>query len=290
MSAPLVYVIVLSWNGLNDTLACLASLEAVHYSRYQTCLVDNGSTDGTVEVVGARFPQVTVIANPRNLGFAAGNNLGLRHALAAGAGYALLVNNDATLAPDAIRHLVDAAEADPAAGLVGPLICYADRPQVIWSAGGEISLWRGRIAHRGLRQRDAGQFTQTVRVDYATACVLLVRCALLERIGLLDEAYFIYAEDADWCLRAVRAGYHTLFVPRARAWHAVSATSRGRLALKAWRRLTTTLRFLRRHTRWHHWLTLPLLMPVTLALDGARFLASQVERGARRPGRPIDPS
>jgi GT2 family glycosyltransferase len=281
VSAPLVYVIVLSWNGLKHTLACLASLEAVHYSRYRVCLVDNASTDGTVTAVSAAFPHVTVIANARNLGFAAGSNLGLRQALAAGASYALLVNNDATLAPDALQHLVDTAEADPAAALVGPMIYYADRSDVIWSAGGEISLWRGRIAHRGLRQRDAGQFTRTVRVDYATACVLLVRCAALARIGLLDEGYFAYGEDADWCLRAARAGYGTLFVPRARAWHAVSAASSGpRLALKAWRRLTATLRFLRRQARWPHWLTIPLLLPVTLVLDGVRFIASQIERGA----------
>jgi len=224
---PQVVIIVLNWNGLNDTLECLESLSRLDYPVYEVMVVDNGSSDGSVSVIRERFPFVTVIENGENLGYAGGNNVGLRYALARGTDYALLLNNDTEAAPDSLRLLVGAAEADPAVGIAGPTIYYYDQPQVIWSAGGAIDWRRGQTWMVGLDERDVAQFGQEPReVDFVTGCALLVKRAVLERAGLLDERFFAYYEETEWCVRARRAGFKVVHVPRAHIWHKISPVAR----------------------------------------------------------------
>lgn len=220
---PQVVIIVLNWNGLNDTLECLESLSRLDYPVYEVMVVDNGSSDGSVSVIRERFPFVTVIENGENLGYVGGNNIGLRHVLAQGVDYALLLNNDTEVAPASLRLLVGAAEADPAVGIAGPTIYYYDQPQVIWSAGGAIDWRRGQTWMVGLNERDEGQFGQEPReVDFVTGCALLVKRAVLEQVGLLDERFFAYYEETEWCVRARRAGFKVVHVPRAHIWHKIS--------------------------------------------------------------------
>lgn len=258
---PYVYIIVLNWNGLPDTLACLRSLSNIRYENYRVCVVDNASTDASVATIRSEFPQVEIIENERNLRFAEGNNVGIRHALAQGAVYVLLLNNDTTVDPGLLQALVPAAEAETEVGMVGPKIYYFDQPDLIWSAGGEISFWKGKIHHRGLRQKDSEKFDRVAEVDYLTACALLVKRAVIERVGLLDPEYYIYVEDADWCERARRAGFKLLYVPGARVWHKVSASSGGGMtAFKVTNKVRSHFLFFRRYARWYHWFTLPLFV------------------------------
>lgn len=226
---PRVAIIVLTYNGLADTLACLASLEHLDYprERYRVVVVDNASRDGTPAAVRAAFPEtfVFVVENGANLGFAAGNNVGLRHALADGYDYALLLNNDTEVAPDMLRALVEAAEADPRAAAVGPLIYYHAAPARVWSAGGRID-WRRGICRMEGEIEDRGQFTATRAVDFVTGCAMLLRRAALERVGLLDERFFMYYEESEWCVRASRAGFRILFAPQAKLWHKIPLDAR----------------------------------------------------------------
>lgn len=224
---PRVEIVVLNWNGCEDTRACLASLEQVDYPAFHVTVVDNGSTDGSPALLRARFPEVTVLETGENLGFAGGNNVGLRCALDRGAGYALLLNNDTEVAPDFLRRMVEVAEADPRVGMVGPTIYYYDHPEVIWSAGGAID-WRwGRTWMVGLDEPDRGQFgTEPRAVDFVTGCAMLVRREVMERVGLLDERFFLYYEEVEWCVRARRAGFAVLHVPTARIWHKIPADGR----------------------------------------------------------------
>jgi len=220
---PLVSVIVLNWNGLADTLACLESLRRLDYPDYGVVVVDNGSTDGSPAAIRKRFPEVTLIETGENLGYAGGNNVGLRHALAQGAGYALLLNNDTEVAPDFLRRLVEAAQSDPQIGVAGPMIYYYDQPEVIWSAGGAIDWQRGKTWMVGLDERDSGQFGTVPReVDFVTGCALLVKRPVLEQAGLLDERFFVYYEEVEWCVRARRTGFKIVHVPQARIWHKIS--------------------------------------------------------------------
>jgi GT2 family glycosyltransferase len=220
---PQVTIIVLNWNGLNDTLDCLESLDQLDYQNYKVVVVDNGSVDGSVPVIRERFPAVTIIENDENLGYAGGNNVGLRYAVTQGADYALLLNNDTVVDPAFLRILVDAAEAEPTVGIAGPTICYHERPDVIWSAGGSIDWQRGSTRMVGLDEQDMGQFGKKPReVDFVTGCALLARMRTVEESGELDERFFMYYEETEWCVRITRAGYRIIHVPQAKIWHKIS--------------------------------------------------------------------
>lgn len=222
-----VVVVVLNWNGLADTLECLASLMCLDYPNYEVVVVDNGSTDRSVPAIHERFPAVTMLENGENLGYTGGNNVGLRYALAHEADYALLLNNDTEVAPDSLSLLVDAGEADPVTGIVGPTIYYFDRPHVIWSAGGAIDWRRGRTRMIGIDEVDRGQFGHVARpVDFVTGCALLVKNLVVKQVGMLDARFFAYYEETEWCVRVARAGFKILHVPQAEVWHKISPAAR----------------------------------------------------------------
>jgi GT2 family glycosyltransferase len=224
---PQVTIIILNWNGLTDTLECLASLSRMDYPAYDVVVVDNGSTDRSPAVVRERFPDVTLIENDENLGFTGGNNVGLRWALEQGADYALMLNNDTEVAPDFLRLLVETAEAEPMVGTAGPTIYYYDQPRTVWSVGGHVDWQRGRTCMLGLNERDIGQFGEEPReVDFVTGCALLVKRAVLEQVGLLDERFFVYYEETEWCVRAQRAGFKIVHVPTAKIWHKIPLDAR----------------------------------------------------------------
>jgi len=224
---PEVAIIILNWNSGLHTRDCLASLAQLDYGAYWPLVVDNGSTDDSLQRVREAFPEVPILENGRNLGFTGGNNIGLRWALERGADYMLLLNDDTEVAPDFLRQLVEAAEADPAVGMAGPTIRYFHEPEVIWSAGGEIDCRRGQTRMLGLSERDTGQFGLVPRdVDFVTGCALLARRRVLEEVGLLDERFFAYYEEAEWCVRAVRKGYRVIHVPTAIVWHKMQIEER----------------------------------------------------------------
>ena len=226
-TAPCVAIILVNWNGQTDTLACLSSLSQLQYPNYSVMVIDNGSTDDSVTTIRVAYPQVTVIESGANLGFVGGNNIGLDRARNLGADYALLLNNDTEVAPDFLQLLVEAAEADPQVGIVGPLIYYFDRPDVVWSAGGAIDWAGGSTRMLGLNEEDHGQFDPAPHlVDFVTGCALLIKMPLVEQVGMLDPRFFAYYEETEWCVRATRAGQKILLVPRARIWHKISLTAR----------------------------------------------------------------
>ena len=219
--SPRVVVIVLNWNGKDDTLACLESLEQVTYPNFETIVVDNGSTDGSVAAIRAGFPSQAVIETGENLGFAEGNNVGLRHARERDADYALLLNNDVVAAPDFLTHLLQVIDADPSIGVVGPMIYYHDLPDTIWTAGGRIDRSRGQSFMIGIDECPNDDEYITREVDFVSGCALLARISALEKAGDLDARFFMYYEETEWCVRIRRAGYRILHVPQAKIWHKI---------------------------------------------------------------------
>lgn len=274
MDSPIVYIIVLNYNRRDDTLECLRSLYRSDYPNFKVMVVDNASSDGTAGAVRAEFPQAEVIENGRNLMYAGGNNIGIRLALGAGAQYILLLNNDTVVGESLVTRLVDAMERDGAAGLAGPMIYYyppKDRreDEVIWYAGGIVKLWQGLTAHRGIREKDSGRFTVTEETGYVTGCGIIASRDCFMTTGLLDTSYILYAEDADFSLRARKAGYRLLFVPDAVMWHKVSLSTGGEFsASKIKLKLRANLILLLRYARPWHWLTIP----VFTAARAANFL------------------
>jgi GT2 family glycosyltransferase len=262
-------VLVLTWNGRADTEACVESLLRLDYPHFDVLVVDNASSDDTLAALRARFGErVQLVRNERNLLVAGGMNVGLQRALDAGYEFVLLMNNDVVAHPQLLRELVARAVREPRVGAVGPKIYFHDRPDVLWFAGGELPLWRGWSRHRGLREVDRGQHDASREVDYLTGCALLVRAEALRDVGLLDTGFAMYAEDADWSFRARQRGWRLSYAPRARLWHRVSASAGARSWFKMRRRLRSQWRFLRRHARWYHWLTIPGFTLLELARIG----------------------
>jgi GT2 family glycosyltransferase len=221
-------IVVLSWNGREDTLASLRSTREVARDDVHVVCVDNGSDDGSAEAVRQEFPEVDLIETGRNLGFAGGNNVGIRHALERGADWVVLLNNDATIAPDAIDAFERVTLERPHAGVLGGKVLFADPPDRVWFAG---QRFRPRLGYsgrpRGYGRPDGARYAAVVAVDRTVGALMAVSRRAIETMGLLDDELFAYVEDVDWCLRARSAGLEVLLVPGARAWHKVSASGGG---------------------------------------------------------------
>lgn len=276
MSGPSTYVIVLNWNGLADTRACLASLARACDEGTVVLVVDNGSRDGSPEAIRREFPGVRVLETGANLRFAGGNNAGMRAALEAGADEIMLLNNDTTVDPGFLPAMRTRLRRWPGAGIVAPKILYHAAPELIWYAGGEISFWTGTMRHRGIRERDDGRFDAPHETAYASGCCFLVKREVVERIGMLDEAYHMYTEDADFCMRARRAGYRVVYEPRARVLHRVSVSAGGHLsAFKLRNKFISNFRFFARYAAWYQWGVFPWMSVAVNAGAGARYLLSR---------------
>ncbi|MCU0494224.1 MAG: glycosyltransferase family 2 protein, partial [Chloroflexaceae bacterium] len=227
---PIVYTVLVQWRTCNDTLACLESLVGTGYPNLRVVLVDNGTPPECQQAIAARFPEVEIINNRRNLGFAAANNIGIRHALAHGADFVLILNNDTTVHPHMVQALLAALQADETLGMVGPKILTTEPPNQLWYAGAKRTWLYGRpllLDHRGFGDTDHGQYDQPQAVDFLSGCAMLVRRDVFEHVGLFDERYFAYFEDADLCLRARRAGFGLHYLPEARLWHHAASSSTG---------------------------------------------------------------
>ena len=273
MTDALTYVIVLNWNGLADTRACLDSLEHAIDDTAVMLVVDNGSSDGSPEVLRREFPRARVLETGANLRFAGGNNAGIRAALAGGASRVMLLNNDTTVDPGFLRALSECLRTWPGAGIVAPKILYHASPDRIWYAGGEISPWTGTMRHRGIRERDDGRFDAPRETDYASGCCFLASREVLERVGMLDESYFMYSEDADFCMRARRAGYRVVYEPRARVWHKVSVSAGGHLSsFKLRNKFVSNFRFFARYAAWYQWGVFPWMNVAVNAAAALRYL------------------
>jgi GT2 family glycosyltransferase len=220
-----VWVVIPVWNGCQDTVECLTSLAGLRWPRLEVLVVDNGSVDGTAEVLASRFPAVTVLRLPRNTGYTGGCNVGMRHAFAHGADAVLLLNNDTVIEPEAVQRLVAAGAAWPRPALLSPLILYHGAPDVVWYGGGRVDLASGVTVHEHSESRHYP--TETYRTQWANGCACLLSRRAYETLGGLDPAYFASYEDVDLSLRARRAGLDVVVVPGAKVWHKVSASWRG---------------------------------------------------------------
>ncbi|MFN8586406.1 MAG: glycosyltransferase family 2 protein [Candidatus Eisenbacteria bacterium] len=245
--------IVLGWNGLALTRATLDSLAACRVPEgwaAKVMVVDNASSDGSPAAIAAEYPWVDLVALPGNLRFAGGNNVGITRALESGADAIMLLNNDVVADPGLYEKLLAALAERTKAGAAAPLIYHALPSRVIWYAGGVCDPAWARSAHVGIREHDRGQYRSIETTGYLTGCCLMATAECWRKVGLLDEGYFIYAEDADWSLRAREAGYELLFVPTARLWHMVSASSGGAASgWKLYQRTRANARLWARHAR-----------------------------------------
>lgn len=268
-----VSIIVLNWNGWQDSIECLESLYQITYPNYEIILVDNGSTDESLPKIRdyakgslvansaffnynplnkpitiaeytkekaessispeGTFPSSTarliIIKNDQNYGYAEGNNIGIRAALARESTYVLLLNNDVVVDPSFLTELVLAAESDECTGFVGPkayFYDYSGRRDVIRFAGGIFCLRTASAPRRGYKQIDRGQFNEVQFVDWIEGSCILTRKETILKTGLLKADYFAYWEDVEWCLRGARLGYKSAYAPNARIWHKTGSSKK----------------------------------------------------------------
>ena len=224
---PLVVIVIVVWNGIEDTLECLRSLAVDRYPNKQVLIVDNGSTDGTAERLNEEGFDVCVVRCQLNLGFTGGNNVGLAEARRSGAKYAFLLNNDTTVEPDALSLLVDAAETRPGAALLSPVVHYHDAPGEVWFSGARLSFSRGEALHQNLLADEfhANPDPETVGTPgaypsaWVSGCAMLASLKAVATVGGFDDRFFLTWEDVDWCVRMRRADWAVLVVPSARIYH-----------------------------------------------------------------------
>lgn len=221
-AAPHVTIVILNLNRESDTLECLDSVARMTYPSFSVVVVDNGSTDGSPDAIerwGRENLPLALIRNADNRGFAGGGNQGMCHALSAGTDYVFLLNDDTVVDPDVLDILVHAAKRSGDIGMVGPKIYQYGKGKILDSAGTRTIPWLAQGFLVGHGEEDRGQYDATAEMPYITGTALLVKRAVLEQVGLMDEDYFCYFDDFDWGMRTREAGYKLYLEPRAVVRH-----------------------------------------------------------------------
>lgn len=226
---PKVAVIIPHLKGIPCLVDCIKSLNKITYRNFYIIIVHNGPESTALQDALAPISKniTKIIDTKENIGFARANNIGIRQALQGGAEYILLLNDDTEVDPDFLTTLIDVAELHPDAGMLGPKILFYDQPQKIWFAGARFDRKTCTVMTTGFDQLDKCRNSTLVDSDYITGCALLVKREVIEKIGLLDERFFLYWEDVDWGLRSRKAGLKNLIATHSHIWHKISSSSGG---------------------------------------------------------------
>ncbi len=222
-----VAAVIVNWNQAQLTQQCVASVVTGERAPLWVIVVDNGSACDPAPLVREVHRETIVLYNPRNVGFAAGANMGIEHALRLGADAVLVVNNDAVVAANCIGELMTALERDARFAGVGAKTLTQEQPPRIHTAYGILTYHGQLVQQRGWFEPDVAKFSEFALADYISGCAMLLRAAALQRVGLLDPEFFAYHEDLDWCIRARRVGYRVAYVPSALVYHRMHASTGG---------------------------------------------------------------
>jgi len=252
--ADKVSIILINLNQETHTRECIESLKQVSYKPVEVILIDNNSMDGSGERLHAEFPDVVYNRTEENLGFAGGNNVGIKIALERGADYVMLLNNDTLVDKNFIQPLVELAKKDSTIGFQSCKIYYSSQPNTFWYAGGILKVNSGYCIHRGVNEEDRGQYDKIEETELSTGCMMIASRAVINKVGLLDENLFIYYEDADWCMRSEKSGYQNIYNPNSKIWHKVSATNKIDSPFFLYFTMRNKIIFIRKHKQPWKWL------------------------------------
>ncbi len=248
-TSPLVYILLINWNAAEHTLACLTSLQSVSYSNYRVLIVDNASSDNSVDTIAAAYPNATLLRLPRNLGFTGANNIGFQYALERGADFVYLLNTDTWVDPGFLTQAIITAAASPSIGIVGSKVFHAARPDRLQFAGGHVNLTTGYNGRPfGYNQVDHGQYDHITNVDWVTGCAMMVSRACLQAINGFDDTFFAFHEDVDLCLRARATGFRVVMSSQSHVWHMGGGSTGGAVsALHIYYDVRNGLRLVQKH-------------------------------------------
>lgn len=227
---PKVHIIILNWNGKEDTIECLHSLRALDYPNFEIVVVDNASTDGSTAEIKDKFPGITLLESEINLGYAGGNNIGLRYALKHETDYVWILNNDTLVDKNALGSLLAKMKGDQSIGICGSRLIYNhDRETIQALGGGTYNKWLGITAHIGANEPASAEFSEKEverQLDYIVGASMLVSDRFLEEVGLLSEDYFLYYEELDWALRG-KEKFSLGYADKSLVYHKEGASIKG---------------------------------------------------------------
>lgn len=221
-----VAIILINWNGYTLSQACLVSLRKVVDPDFVTVLVDNNSEDGSGQKLKEEFPEIELIQSQSNLGFTGGNNLGIQWAMGHSFEYVLLLNNDTVVEADFLQPLVSFLDQNPDYGAVQPKIMLERERNKIWNAGGGYFKCLGMSWSVGIGQEDQGQFDQEKDTPWITGCAMLIRSAVINEAGMLDDRFFAYYEDVEWSFRIRKSGFRLRYLPQSKIYHVAGGSSK----------------------------------------------------------------
>ncbi|MEG2917980.1 MAG: glycosyltransferase family 2 protein [Clostridium sp.] len=224
-----VSIILLNYCGVEDTLNCVESLEDIDYDNYEIIIVENASPDNSYELLQEALNKKShvLIKAPSNEGFAVGNNIGIKYAMANSSDYVLLLNNDTLVDKSFLKELVRCYEESENPGIIGSKILYESRREVIWYGGGDVNLKRFYGYHYGEGEIDKGQYNIEGTTNFITGCVMLIGREIIEKVGMLPTEYFMYFEDVDYCMNVRNHGYKLYYCPKSVVYHKVSGSTGG---------------------------------------------------------------
>lgn len=244
------YIVIVNWNLAQDTIECIDSLIAARLPENQIIVVDNGSVDNSVLSIQARYSgRIRLIENDTNLGYAAASNQGIDSAMALGADWVLLLNNDTVVAENVFDKLINYVQNQEAFALFSPIIYYYDEPKTIWYAGDQQILGTLITRREHVGKPNVPPLPEFYPVDFLSGCALLVRRDVFEKIGRLDPGYVMYGEEIDFCWRARQAGYRLACITTAEIWHKVSRSANRVKPQTRYLRIRNQIRFYRRYSQ-----------------------------------------
>lgn len=255
----LVDIIVLNYNNWRDTLVCLESLLKLKFNNFRIIVVDNGSTDNSYENISkwaegqveAELPsfyplspavkpiqyskisegsanfhteQLTILSNNQNYGYAGGNNIGIQYSIKCGTPFIWILNNDTLVTKDCLSELLKFYQETPKAGIVGSKMFYFHKPNCLQGVGGKFNKFTGTGSHIGENEKDYGKY-DSANIDYPIGASVFTSKEFIERVGLMNEEYFLYYEEIDWSIRAIQHGYEIAFCPNSKIYHKEGATT-----------------------------------------------------------------
>ncbi len=227
MEEALIGIVLVNYNSAEDTIECIESLKKMTYSNYRIIVADNSSSDYSLEALYKKKNETDfeLLELDENRGFSAGNNAGIRLALELGAEYVLLLNNDTLVEPDFLKRLMEAGMDIPADSVMTCTILYADDKEKIWYAGGSYNLRTAKVSQLGMGKGWQPVQDKLVEVTFASGCCMCIPASVIRDVGFLDESYFLYEEDTDYCYRLWKKMIKIYYVPKAIIYHKVSSST-----------------------------------------------------------------
>lgn len=269
-----VCVIILNWNKEKFLHECLESLKRQFFTSYKIIVWDNGSIKGSLDKLTKEFPEVDFIFSEKNLGFAEGNNRAIEESKKKyDPPYYFLLNNDTIADEKALLEIMNLMESDQKIGVVGPkILCYPDK-RIIWAAGGELIKWRLMGKNRGAGDKDNGQYNKAEEQIFVSGCAMLIKKEVFETAELLDQKFFAYLEDLDFCLRAKRHGWKIFYQPKTIIYHYGSITAGGEYSsFQSFYRWRNRLLLINNQAPFFHKIFLFFIFfPVLMARDTFRY-------------------